>query len=103
MIANTYRKRSSAYLQISASKAVLATYSRLIDSLKAKQKDEAISIINGMRSALDISKNPSFALGMERIYRHCIALLENGEEEAEVLRIAEHLYSVWELALSQKN
>lgn len=103
MISNTYRRRSYAYSQISARKAVLATYSRLIDSLKAKQKDEAISIINGMRCALDISRNPSFALGMERIYRHCIALLENGGDDAEVLRIAEHLHSVWELALSGKN
>lgn len=103
MIASTYKRRSNAYSEISARTAVLATYERLISAVEDEQKDKALEIINGMRCSLDISKMPAFALGMERIYRHCISLIEKGDEKAEVLRILEHLRSVWELALSRKN
>lgn len=103
MIANPYQRRSGAYSEIAARTAILATYERLLIAIEDQQKGKALEIINGMRCSLDISKNPCFALGMERIYRHCIALIEKGDEKAEVLRILEHLRSVWELALSRKN
>ncbi|MCC5834451.1 MAG: hypothetical protein JJU20_06945 [Opitutales bacterium] len=101
MISNVYQRRSSGYSEIAARTAILATYERLVEAVKDEQRTEAVEIINGMRCSMDMSKNPAFVLGMERIYRHCIVLIQEGNYKSEVVRVLEHLKSVWELALSK--
>lgn len=86
----------------SAQKSVLGTYERLIEAVENGRDDEAQRILSGLRHSMNVARFPSFAVGMERIYRHCSALVRKGDEREEVLRILTHLRSVWELAFAEK-
>jgi hypothetical protein len=72
--------------------------------MRAAEKEDAAKlrrIIEGLISALDFSKNPIVPAAFLRLYRHCLAILEEGRYK-EIRRILLTLRSQFLKAAVQK-